>query len=631
MRTQPHAPTASVCAGTGVYPMQGCVMARDDVLGVVPSAVLKATRSLLWVNTPADAVRIVTALVQGLGGAVVSADATDASTIPADLSFGDGVPMLASARPGTSARLLLDRYLQAFLIDARQALELSDRVKRLAESASTDVLTGLPNRRMLERSLGRLSTSDAVIMLDLDHFKAVNDELGHAVGDDVLRAFGGALLATVRGRDTIGRYGGEEFVVVLPASADPDSFLARLRDHWCALRPHPVTFSAGIALSSGDPAEVMTRADEALYQAKESGRDRWIWAQTGVPTKPCLPCDFVQPYLDDALTGDRTGGARLTLDLLDHHVPHEQIVVDLLAAAQREVGERWQRNELTPVDEHLASGVAAAALDALAGETSHVDVSGLTVVSCPEGDWHSLAAQMFGDSLRSHGFGVSVLGASTPVEAVADFLERSSCDAFAVSCSLPIFFPGVTRLIDVAHARGIPVIVGGRAFGVDSRRAQHLGADAWAASAHDAAPILAGWRSSRPIVNPDPVPIDAVAARLFAVADQLGGDAMQALTRSFPAMAAYDAVRITRTREDLVYIVQFIAASLVSGDDTVLFEFLTWLQHVLACRGVPPQALVAGLDALRPGVGQVDDGAGRLLDAGRELLVSRSAARAASL
>jgi hypothetical protein len=121
------------------------------------------------------------------------------------------------------------------------------------------------------------------------------------------------------------------------------------------------------------------------------------------------------------------------------------------------------------------------------------------------------------------------------------------------------------------------------------------------------------------------------AARLFADADQLGGDAMQALTRSFPAMAAYDAVRITRTLEDLVYIVQFIAASLASGDDTVFLEFLTWLQHLLAERGVPAQALVAGIDALRPGIGQVDDGGGRLLDAGRDLLVSGSATRAPSL
>lgn len=592
----------------------------DDVDGVATSAVLEATRALLWAHTPAAAAAIAATLVRDLGGDLVPADTADGSAIPADLSFGEGAPVLASAAPGTKARVLLDRYLPTFLLDARQALELSDRVQRLAESASTDALTGLPNRRMLERSLGRLAVSEAVIMLDLDHFKAVNDDLGHAVGDDVLRAFGQALLATLRGRDIVGRYGGEEFVVVLPASAEPDAFLSRLRDHWVALRPHPVTFSAGIALWSGDSVEVMARADEALYQAKEAGRDRWIWAQAGTRSTTSTPAEFVDPYLGDALNGDRTGGVRLTLDLLDHHVPYEQIVVDLLAAAQREVGERWQRNELTPVDEHLASGVAAAALDALAGETSDVDVSGLTVVTCAEGDYHSLAAQMFGESLRSHGFGVAVLGASTPVDAVADFLDRSTCDALAVSCSLPIFFPGVRRLIDAAHARGIRVIVGGRAFGKDSRRAEALGADAWAASAQDAAPILAGWRAARSEINPVPVHLDPVAARLFAEADGLGGAAMQGLERSFPAIAAYDEAQSTRTREDLVYIVQFLAASFAAADDAVFLEFLAWLQRLLGHRGVPPQALILGLHALKPGIGLVGVEAERLLEAGIEWL-----------
>ena len=302
----------------------------SDAEGVVPQAVHKAARSLLWVRTPADAAQVVRALVLDLGGTIVPADVTDANVLLANLSFGEAVPMLASAQPGSRARLLLDRYLPNFLLDARQALELSERVERLAEAASADALTGLPNRRMLERSLGRLTASDVVIMIDLDHFKTINDELGHAVGDEVLRAFGAALLSTVRGRDTVGRYGGEEFVVVLPSSANADSLLARLRDHWGVVRPQPITFSAGIALSSGDPAEAMRRADEALYQAKESGRDRWIWARAEESTAKTVPSDFVEPHLDDAPTGDRTGGTRLSLDLLDLHVPHEQIVVDLL-------------------------------------------------------------------------------------------------------------------------------------------------------------------------------------------------------------------------------------------------------------------------------------------------------------
>ena len=119
---------------------------------------------------------------------------------------------------------------------------------------------------------------------------------------------------------------------------------------------------------------------------------------------------------------------------------------------------RWYCNELTAADEHLASGVTTAALDMLMGETSQPAGDSLTVVTCAEGDFHSLAAQMFGELLREHGLGVTVLGASAPAEVVAEFLVRSGADSLAISCSVPIFFPGTVRLIDAAHRQGIPVL-----------------------------------------------------------------------------------------------------------------------------------------------------------------------------
>jgi GGDEF domain-containing protein len=91
-------------------------------------------------------------------------------------------------------------------------------------AASTDLLTDLPNRRMLDRALGRLSADDTVIMLDLDHFKRINDTFGHAAGDEVLRVFGGVLRGTVRGRDIVGRFGGEEFLIILPPPGGADAF-----------------------------------------------------------------------------------------------------------------------------------------------------------------------------------------------------------------------------------------------------------------------------------------------------------------------------------------------------------------------------------------------------------------------
>lgn len=245
---------------------------------LVPLVVLDATRSLLWLDTAADARRITADLIQALGGSIVTATGYDPDALPADVSFGDGPPILPSAPAGTEARALLDRHLSAFLLDARRALQLSGRAERLAEDASTDVLTGLPNRRMVSRALGRLVDLDLVIMLDLDHFKRVNDDLGHAAGDEVLRAFGNVLQSAVRGRDVAGRFGGEEFMVVLRDAPDADAFLERLRTAWTAVRPYPVTFSAGIARSTGSSDSTVAMADAALYRAKAAGRDRWLWS-----------------------------------------------------------------------------------------------------------------------------------------------------------------------------------------------------------------------------------------------------------------------------------------------------------------------------------------------------------------
>ncbi len=587
----------------------------------VPGAVHEATRSLLRLRTGRDARRVAEHLVRELGGRLVPAGSDDPDVIPVDVSFGDGEPLLPAAPPGSAARALLDRHLPPFLLDARHVLQLSRLNERLAESASTDLLTGLLNRRMLDRALGRLAADDTVIMLDLDHFKQVNDNLGHAAGDEVLRMFGVVLRGTARGRDIVGRFGGEEFLIVLAAPAGADAFLRRLRAEWLAERPFPVTFSAGICLSAGNPDETVRLADQALYQAKKAGRDRWIWATDRRPASYRPPRDYVRTYVRDAVRGNRPAAVRLALDLLDKRVSRERIVVDLLAEAQREVGRRWYCNELTPADEHLASGVTAAALDTLMDETSQPAGGGLTVVACAEGDFHSLAAQMLGELLREHGVGATVLGASTPADVVADFLVRSGADSLAVSCSVPIFFPGSVRLIDAAHRHGIPVIAGGPAFGTSHRRAERLGADAWALTAADAAAILLGWKSEPPSVSREPTLVDPVALRLTAQADALGTAALDGLAARFPAMTGYDERRMARTREDLVFIVRFLAATLLAADQTVFGDFLGWLQNLLLQRGVPPQALIAGLEALRPVVEAVDTGAALLLDIGRQDLL----------
>jgi diguanylate cyclase (GGDEF)-like protein len=209
-----------------------------------------------------------------LGGRVIPAAAAAGDALPVDVSFGVGAPALPAAPQAGVARMLLERHLPAFVRDAQRALELLDRPSRLAQDASIDALTGLANRRTLGRVLGRLRPEDAVVMIDLDHFKSVNDSLGHLEGDNVLRLFGRTLTATVRSSDQVGRYGGEEFVVVLPADG-AERFLTRLQAEWIKARPYPISFSAGVASARPNPRKALHAADCAMYRAKLSGRNRW--------------------------------------------------------------------------------------------------------------------------------------------------------------------------------------------------------------------------------------------------------------------------------------------------------------------------------------------------------------------
>src|SRR5262245_42622506 len=177
----------------------------------------------------------------------------------------------------------------------RYTERLRDNVQMSIEMAITDALTGLFNRRYMETHVGTLVDQAAnrgkpltVLVLDIDYFKSINDTHGHDAGDDVLREFAIRIKKSIRGIDLACRYGGEEFVVVMPETDMAVATLVaeRLRRR-IASEPFPiqqgagkveVTISIGIAgLGSGDTAAaVLKRADQALYRAKRDGRNRVV-------------------------------------------------------------------------------------------------------------------------------------------------------------------------------------------------------------------------------------------------------------------------------------------------------------------------------------------------------------------
>ena len=165
---------------------------------------------------------------------------------------------------------------------------LLDANRRLAEQALTDDLTKLANRRRGAHELGRADRSRvrhgralALMHVDVDHFKAINDTHGHQAGDQVLAEVARRLAPAMRGGDELARWGGDEFVAILPATDEAGALRAAERVRAAVAAPSSrgtaleVTISVGWAHWAGDtPDDLLARADRALYAAKDAGRNQ---------------------------------------------------------------------------------------------------------------------------------------------------------------------------------------------------------------------------------------------------------------------------------------------------------------------------------------------------------------------
>jgi diguanylate cyclase (GGDEF)-like protein len=273
---------------------------RADRHSGIPAGSLAALEA--WANEQRGVLREGAVVIDDLASAPGLADLARDPDLPlgsmcaAPLMFRDQLyGVLTALAHGSKVFLPGDSAaLTAYAAHAAIALSNARLVERLERQAAEDPLTELANQRAFRRACEaefsraqREGGAISIVVFDLDHFKEINDLHGHPYGDNVLRGVGGALRASVRPHDTVARLGGEEFAILLPG-ADADAAYEVAERARTAITQVPVedrrlSSSAGVASDSSPgmcPAQLLQRADRALYDAKRCGRGQTVTSAT---------------------------------------------------------------------------------------------------------------------------------------------------------------------------------------------------------------------------------------------------------------------------------------------------------------------------------------------------------------
>jgi methanogenic corrinoid protein MtbC1 len=306
--------------------------------------------------------------------------------------------------------------------------------------------------------------------------------------------------------------------------------------------------------------------------------------------------------------GDEYTALALVQDATARHVDGEVLLLDVIARVQERVGTEWAAGRLSVAQEHAATAINERVVAALGHHTLMATrpdtVRGRVTVACVDGEWHAFPARLVAEVLRLRGWHVDYLGAQTPTPHLVAHLHHTNTDAVLLSGSIPTHLPAAHAAITACQSVGVPVLAGGRAFGIDGRHARALGVDGWAPDARGAAAALEKGLSRpaphghRQAVDDLPHLADQEYTLIVRSRARLVRQTMADLEDAFPAARDYSDAQRERTAEDLAHILDFLATALYMDDGALFTDFLTWTAGILEARGVPARSLTAGLDLL---------------------------------
>ena len=301
-------------------------------------------------------------------------------------------------------------------------------------------------------------------------------------------------------------------------------------------------------------------------------------------------------FLVAAATGTPAAAVRTIAELLDRGADVHTVIHRVLIPVQREAGARGLAGSWGMAEEALCCAAVEESLSLLDGVLPIVASRGHVVVGCAEGEDHGLPARMVATELRQAGWRVACLPRPLPSAELRAYLGMARPDALLLTCTVAENLPGAAASVAAAHATGVPVVVGGAAFGSDDLRARRVGADGWATSAAGAARLLdslprqtrdarirlsrAGDEGER-LVAASPLLAEIAAGALAVMA---GGDV--------PGLSIDRVGRLLRT----------VAAALIVSDERILETYLEWLERACVARGGHPYFVYQLLLAVEAGL-----------------------------
>ena len=295
-------------------------------------------------------------------------------------------------------------------------------------------------------------------------------------------------------------------------------------------------------------------------------------------------------YFHALSEADASAAVAVMDDATNRGMSRGQLIREVVVPAQRRVGQMWFDGLWTVADEHAATAVSEQALTLLAPPRAVLSPTTRVVVACAEGEWHTLPARLAAELTRTAGVDVVILGGSIPADHLRIRLRDSGADVLALSCTMPTNLIGAARSIAAAHSEGLPVIVGGRAWGTGQHRAQSLGAELHLADAGELLTALDEIAEPAPGVQPPALPTEALL--LDNPAEHVLRLALERQCAATPWMQKMSAFQLARSLEDLSWLARHAAAAVACADPTIVTDLLDWLLGLLTPRGVPVGAVV---------------------------------------